>query len=144
MKKMIVVLAMLLLAGVAVAEDFSFTVKVGRNYGYGDLCFERLGPVQGGVAVDYFHRASNVNLDDIGIGPVVKLHALPKGSDFTLCAEYVPMFQASRLKRSASEIIGGTAAYKGFGVSYQYLLDSHKTGPTPMRDRWLFSWTKLF
>ena len=151
MIKTIVLLA-LLMATVAVAGDFSVTVKLGHEYVYSDVCLERMGPLEVGVAgaVDYFVESSNIGNDldiDLGdsyVGPVIKLHALPKDSDVSLCAEYVPMFKTSRLQKSASEIIGATLAYKGFGVSYQYLLDAYKTGPSPREDRWLLSWTGKF
>jgi len=145
MKKMIV-LAVLLFATVASAT--TLTVKLGDEFVFGDICLERMGPIQVGVAVgvDYFMESANtddidIDVGDSYIGPIIKFHVLPKDSDVVLCAEYAPMFVTDQLHRSASEIIGATLSYKGFGISYQYFLDAYKTGPSPKSDLWMLSWT---
>ena len=142
------IMIMLVLAISTVAMAQTFTVKLGDEFVFGDICLERMGPIQVGVAgaVDYFMESSNtddidIDFGDSYIGPIIKFHVLPKDSDVVLCAEYAPMFVTDQLHRSASEIIGATLSYKGFGISYQYFLDAYKTGPSPKSDLWMLSWT---
>ena len=147
----VLIMAVLLMAAVAQATDF--TVMVGDEFVFSDVSLSRMGPFQVGIAgaIGYNVESSNVfnDLDvDFGdhmVGPIVRLHALPEDSDVTLCAFYAPMYANADISNDAYEILGATLAYRGWGVSYQRYLDAYKmSNDNPNNDRLMLTWTGKF
>ena len=150
MRRKLIVLAVLLMATVASATDF--TVMVGKDYIFSDVSLSRMGPFQVGVAaaIDYTIESENISDDfemDFGshyVGPIVKLHVLPEDDDWALYASYSALFENVDIDDDVYEILGATLTYKNWGISYQYYLSEYTKDPDPDNDRLMLTWTGHF
>jgi len=150
MRRKLIVLAVLLMATVASATDF--TVMVGKDYIFSDVSLSRMGLFQVGIAaaIDYTIESENISDDfemDFGshyVGPIVKLHVLPEDDDWALYASYSALFENVDIDDDVYEILGATLTYKNWGISYQYYLSEYKMEPDPDNDRLMLTWTGHF
>jgi len=149
MKKTMIMLVMLC---ATVASAMDFTVNVGKDYAFGDVCLDRMGPFQVGVAaaIDFTVESESIADDfeiDFGshyVGPIVKIHALPEDNDWSLYASYSALFENVDIDEDVYEVLGATLSYNGIGLTYQYYLSEHKRDQTPENDKLLLSWTGKF
>ena len=148
--KKIIVLAVLALATVAQATDF--TVMVGDEFVMADVSLERMGPFQVGIAgaINYNIESSSVledfdiDFQDHMVGPIARVHVLPEDNPWALCGFYAMMFPNADPTQNSYDILGATLAYKGWGVSYQRYLNEYQLSADPNNDRLMLTWTGTF